>query len=275
MDCTITERSVAAAVATSLARELEEDHVELWSLPCRLGRLLLDPDDDAVLRTARVVLEVLVADGAMLGDYVDGTGEIAPWPSSGEEPVDRVMRKWRALGRQPNMGDIGWLTLPPGVPVVPGDPVVRESAVAVLAVSSAQQLVATIEHDAQVHLGVSEYETTLIDLLTLLESVTELRAQFVEILQTLVADWPWGAVEILEFTMHTLRWPEIRTALEASAVSDPDFRHRALAERALEAFDDEWEDGEIYMYYRPDEKASQWSRLRALGRAARSHLHQE
>jgi hypothetical protein len=64
--------------------------------------------------------------------------------------------------------------------------------------------------------------------------------------------WPWGALEILEFTMHTLRWDEVRATLQHHAESGSDFRTRDMARSALQAFEDEWPGGEIYRRYRSD-----------------------
>lgn len=114
----------------------------------------------------------------------------------------------------------------------------------------AEALVQRIEYEAETNIGVETYESLLLELLTILASTPDERGRHITLLLPLVKDWPWGAVETLEFTMRQLRWPEIKEALEVSAVSDPNFRHRDLAKRALAVFEDEWEDGEIYTYYR-------------------------
>ena len=55
-----------------------------------------------------------------------------------------------------------------------------------------------------------------------------------------------GAIEVLEFSMHRLRWPDIADALIELHTSHPDLRVRESAERVLEAFEDPWPTGEIY-----------------------------
>lgn len=113
-------------------------------------------------------------------------------------------------------------------------------------------LVGVIQHEAEVNLSVETYEPLLLKLLETIESSPDQREQVSAFLAALIEEWPWGAVEILEFTMRRLQWSEIRSALESSATQDPDFRKRRQAERVLEVFEDDWEAGEIYRLYRED-----------------------
>ena len=55
-----------------------------------------------------------------------------------------------------------------------------------------------------------------------------------------------GIVDVLEYCMHGLRWPEIREALQRIASTAADWRVSRAAKRVLEAYEDEWPAGEIY-----------------------------
>lgn len=57
-----------------------------------------------------------------------------------------------------------------------------------------------------------------------------------------------GAVDVLEFCMHDLRWPEVRGRVSA-LLQAKDLRVSRAAERVLEAFDDDWPTGDIYATY--------------------------
>jgi hypothetical protein len=112
------------------------------------------------------------------------------------------------------------------------------------------ELLDAIAHAAERSVGVNTYEHLLVALLELLESGHVDRATAVAELQRLADEWPWGAAEALEFTMHRLRWPEVRLVLVDHVAHGSDFRTRDLAAQVLEAFEDEWPNGEIYETYR-------------------------
>lgn len=116
--------------------------------------------------------------------------------------------------------------------------------------SDLAEMLSAIAVAADKYVGVNSYENLLVGLRDLLRSGRVDRADAVSELRHLSTEWPPGAVEALEFTMHELRWPEIREALEDHRRSGADFRTRDLAAQALQAFDDEWPEGDIYRTYR-------------------------
>lgn len=112
------------------------------------------------------------------------------------------------------------------------------------------RLLAAITAAAERYPGVNSYEHLLVDLLDLLLSGRLAKTEAVSALDRLVSEWPPGAPEVLEFTMHRLRWPEVRDALEDHRAHASDFRTRDLAVQVLQAFEDDWPEGDIYETYR-------------------------
>jgi hypothetical protein len=109
------ENAVAGIVAAEISRELDEDYVEMWKLPRRIREEWPDATGHEVQAVAEIVLTMLVEAGARLGDIDWQAEEFRPWPPVGA--VGRAMDAWVRLGREPNMGDIGWLDKPAtGVP---------------------------------------------------------------------------------------------------------------------------------------------------------------
>jgi hypothetical protein len=115
------------------------------------------------------------------------------------------------------------------------------------------ELLSAITVAADNHVGVDSYEDLLVDLRDLLRSGRVERVDAVSELRRLCTEWPPGAVEALEFTMHELRWPEIQESLEDHRMGGADFRTRDLAAQVLQAFDDDWPEGDIYQTYRLSE----------------------
>lgn len=119
--------------------------------------------------------------------------------------------------------------------------------------NTVHDLVAAIEDATQSSVGVNEYEPLLVDLPTLLQSDGSHRALGVAELTRLATEWPWGAVEILEFFLRTLQWTEVKDVLESQRESNPDSQRRVLAGQALEVYAAECPSGDIYETSRSDD----------------------
>jgi putative protein kinase ArgK-like GTPase of G3E family len=98
--------------------------------------------------------------------------------------------------------------------------------------------------------GIDELQHLLEGLLAFLLANEQFRSEAVHQFRSIASDWRAGAVEVLEFTMRSLRWDEVRRALEGTVSDAPDFRVRDLARQALEVYGTEWPGGEIYRHYR-------------------------
>ncbi|MDQ7807288.1 hypothetical protein Q5425_26430 [Amycolatopsis sp. A133] len=101
------DMTVAASVAILVHRELDDDYVGLWTLPWHIRRALPEAGDAQIREIAAAVLEALVAAGAAIGDLDETTGTFDPWETRGA--VEAVMSAWRALGRDPNLGEVAWI----------------------------------------------------------------------------------------------------------------------------------------------------------------------
>lgn len=103
----IDEVVVAASVAIVVCRELDDDYVGLWVIPWHIRRSIPRVSDEIVRHISIAVLVALLDNRVSIGDLDGNTGTFDPW--SGDEPIGRVLEEWRALGRDPNIGEIAWL----------------------------------------------------------------------------------------------------------------------------------------------------------------------
>jgi hypothetical protein len=104
------ENAVAETVAASISVELDEDYVEMWKVSSEVRAQWPEATGREVWSVARIVLNMLVEAGSRLGEIDWETGEFCPWPP--DDAVDRAMGAWDRLGREPDMGEIGWLYKP-------------------------------------------------------------------------------------------------------------------------------------------------------------------
>ena len=102
------------ATASILNRELEEDFVEVWKISWHLRRLLPKASDDEIRDSGAVVLTNLTDSGAILGDLLED-GAFVPRSGNASDLIAELLASWRDLGRDPNMGELGWLVKNPSV----------------------------------------------------------------------------------------------------------------------------------------------------------------
>jgi hypothetical protein len=95
-----------ATVRDILAAELGSDFTGIWKLAWHLRTLAPGAPDSAIREMGESVLRQLVAAGAVIGDLTE-TGDFAAWQRS--DSVERTMRAWETLGRDPEIGDVAWL----------------------------------------------------------------------------------------------------------------------------------------------------------------------
>jgi hypothetical protein len=117
--------------------------------------------------------------------------------------------------------------------------------------------IAAVLDAAEASFDTRAIEPPLLELRGLLEWSNDRRRESLDALLALTVPEPEGlqlarpgVVEILEFCMRELRWPEVREAMVAIDSTAHDWRVRRAAQRVLEVYDDEWPGGEIYNAYR-------------------------
>jgi hypothetical protein len=87
--------------------ELADDGVELWSLFRYTHRELPSASTGEVMEVVEQVLQNLIDGGVRVGEIDYKTGNFSYWNE--DAPLGRVMAEVRALGREPNVGDMAWL----------------------------------------------------------------------------------------------------------------------------------------------------------------------
>lgn len=94
-------------------------------------------------------------------------------------------------------------------------------------------------------------EPRLLHILDFLEGHPASHAELVEVLQALALVWPPAAIELLEFTMASLRWPEIEETLLEYLNVTTQLERRRPAERVLLAYEDHWANAHLYPSFEP------------------------
>lgn len=96
-------------------------------------------------------------------------------------------------------------------------------------------------------------EPLLVEIVDLLQAAPEHEEDAAQVLLSLLepigSQLPlgeMGVVEVLEFSMHRLRWGSVRAGVANLAASNSDPRVQRAAARILEAFEDDWAAGEVY-----------------------------
>lgn len=98
---------MAVAVGDLISRELDEDYVGMWVIPWHIRRRLGSADDELVQEVARAVLVGLSESAVRVGTLAEDSGVFTAWQAS--DGVERALRGWSALGRDPNIGEVAWL----------------------------------------------------------------------------------------------------------------------------------------------------------------------
>ena len=107
--------------------------------------------------------------------------------------------------------------------------------------------------------GTNDIEHLLYDLLQFLKKNPGAQPEFEEALNALLDRDPIGAYEVIGFTMHALRWKVVKAHVEAVRNRDVGTSairaamRRSNYDRLLTAFTDNWEDRDLYEYYRNPE----------------------
>jgi len=99
-------------------------------------------------------------------------------------------------------------------------------------------------------------EPALLEVLNWLKAHPQCHKEFADVLLSTISeqadrlDVPW---ELLPFCMRELRWPEIQAGLARAldeAVRRNDWRAIPIFSSGLEAYEPEWNDADLFEYYR-------------------------
>ncbi len=97
--------------------------------------------------------------------------------------------------------------------------------------------------------SLDELEPSLLDVLNFTKQHPHSRQVLEQCFIKLIQTPKGGALEVLEFCMHELRWPMVKQVLEEIVATTKDIRQRDALWRVPEAYSDAWDGTEYYKYY--------------------------
>ena len=90
-------------------KEAQEDHVGLWAVLWVLKSKFPGNSPNELQSKTISLIERMLERGAVAGMFV--AKSFQPWNDQNPRSVGaRIRREWRELGREPDIGDIVWLT---------------------------------------------------------------------------------------------------------------------------------------------------------------------
>jgi hypothetical protein len=107
--------------------------------------------------------------------------------------------------------------------------------------------------EAEESYAAPDLEPALVEVLRLAKSCPEARPELARCFIDLVRHPERGPWEVVQFCMHSLRWSEVRAAVEEDferAKADQDWRAIPVLSHILAAFDPAWDDADLYRAYR-------------------------
>lgn len=92
-------------IASQVRREAAEDYVGLW----QISRLLRDGAVPGHATLTDVLRQLLADDSMDIGQFEGKT--FHPWAGTTDSKVQRVSSELAKLGRDPDIGEIGWVVV--------------------------------------------------------------------------------------------------------------------------------------------------------------------
>lgn len=90
-----------------IVAECNDDYVGLWVV-IRAVRRVIGDKADATEPTLVLIKRLINSEEIVAGQF--NSQEWQEWKMSTKEIVERVEREWKALGHEPNIGEIVWFT---------------------------------------------------------------------------------------------------------------------------------------------------------------------
>ena len=99
-----------ADVRQELLLEGQDDYVGLWEIAWILRRSKPSYGADEIREVALEILKPLLGEGLMEPGLLRENGGFHAWTCTPEEALVRIDEEWRALGQDPNIGQVCWFS---------------------------------------------------------------------------------------------------------------------------------------------------------------------
>jgi hypothetical protein len=97
--------------------------------------------------------------------------------------------------------------------------------------------------------SVTDYEPPMRAVLDFVLANPHMRSEFASDFMTMLEDSNLGPWELIEYCMHTLRWPEIEAEAIRQIRTNEDPRVHSVMSHILHAFADDWSGADMYVLY--------------------------
>ena len=116
--------------------------------------------------------------------------------------------------------------------------------------SEFNKLVDTVEEKWKTTYSAEEIEPSFLNVLNFVNQNLSSRDTLVQCFISLLHNPEWnGPVELIEFCMFELRWPEVKQAAEEIVKHTQDIRERDFLRTISYAYSDDWDGIDFYLYY--------------------------
>jgi len=99
-----------ADIRQELLTEGRGDYVGLWEIAWILRRSQPSYTADEIREAALEVLGFLLCGGLMEPGILQENGGFLAWKCTPEKALARIDKEWRALGQDPNIGQVCWFS---------------------------------------------------------------------------------------------------------------------------------------------------------------------
>lgn len=100
-------------IRDDLISECRDDFVGIWSVLWQVKNRIGTQDPLELQRlTLELIHDLLETRTVQAGTFGPGGKQFRSWNVPPEQAVDAIKQEWDALGREPNIGDIAYLTTP-------------------------------------------------------------------------------------------------------------------------------------------------------------------
>ncbi len=99
-----------ADIEKDFLTECKEDYVGLWVLVRAYREAKPEISTDSIRTEVLSLLSKLLKENKIIAGNPNASGEFVKWELSEEECVNQIEMLWSSLGREPDIGDIVWLT---------------------------------------------------------------------------------------------------------------------------------------------------------------------